>query len=222
LILVREERFVIVDKPSGVSVHKGWDASDDTMMARAKAELGAWVWPVHRLDRATSGCLVFALDQEGARELSVQFESGRVEKEYLALIRGVLEPASGLIEHAIPRTEDGPRVEATTEYERLAVLANRYSLVRARPRTGRLHQIRRHFRHLGHPVMGDTTWGDNRENKKLRGDDVGLRRLALHARSIAFTFEGRRITATAPLPEDLLGPFRRLGLVGEPWLEQGS
>lgn len=187
------------------------------MMARVKAELGQWVWPVHRLDRATSGCLVFALDQDAAREISEEFEAGRVEKEYLVLVRGVLEPAIGSIDHPIPRTEDGPRVEATTDYERIAVLANRYSLVRARPRTGRLHQIRRHFRHLGHPVMGDTTWGDNRENKKLRGDDVGLRRLALHARSITFSFEGRAVRASAPLPTDLLEPLRLLGLVGEPW-----
>ena len=185
------------------------------MMARVKAELGQWVWPVHRLDRATSGCLVFALDQDAARIISVEFEGHRVEKEYVALLRGVLEPAVGIIDHPIPRTEDGPRVDAVTEYERIAVLANRYSLVRARPKTGRLHQIRRHFRHLGHPLMGDTTWGDNRENKKLRGEDVGLVRLALHARSIALTFEGREVRASAPLPEDLLGPLRRLGFEGD-------
>ncbi len=188
------------------------------MMARVKAELGQWVWPVHRLDRATSGCLVFALDPEAAREISASFEAGLVEKEYLALLRGVLEPAVGTIDHPIPRTENGPPVDASTDYERIAVLADRYSLVRARPKTGRLHQIRRHFRHLGHPLMGDTTWGDNRENKKLRGDDVGLVRLALHARSIALPFEVRRVEATSPLPADLLGPLRCLGLEGEPWL----
>ena len=188
------------------------------MMARVKAELGQWVWPVHRLDRATSGCLIFALDQDAAREISEEFEAGRVEKEYLALLRGVLEPAVGIIDHPIPRTEDGPRVDATTDYVRLAVLRNRYSLALARPRTGRLHQIRRHFRHLGHPLMGDTTWGDNRENKKLRGDDVGLRRLALHARSISLTFEGRLVRASANLPSDLLDPLRRLGLEGDDWM----
>ena len=188
------------------------------MMARVKTELGQWVWPVHRLDRATSGCLVFALDEDAAREISLELEAGRVEKEYLALLRGVLEPASGTIDHPIPRTEDGPRVPAVTDYERLAVLSSRYSLVRARPRTGRLHQIRRHFRHVGHPLMGDTTWGDNRENKKLRGGEIGLGRLALHARSIAFWYGGKLVQTVAPLPEDLLGPLRRLGLDRDPWL----
>ena len=93
---------------------------------------------------------------------------------------------------------------------RLALLDGA-TLVLARPRTGRLHQIRRHFRHLGHPLLGDTTWGDNKANKRLR-DPVGLRRLALHALTLSLPFRGHDVHASAPLPDDLSLPLARLGL----------
>lgn len=209
-ILYQEPGLVVVDKPSGLSVHRGWDGGDDVAMTRLRSQLGRWVWPVHRLDRGTSGCLLFALDEAMASELGVTFAQGHADKSYVALARGALKDEHGTIDHPIPRSEGGERVDAVTDYVRLATLENA-TVVLAWPRTGRLHQIRRHFRHLGHPLLGDTTWGDNKANKRLR-DPIGLRRLALHALTLSFPCRERTVRVSAPMPEDLLGPLERLGL----------
>jgi tRNA pseudouridine65 synthase len=209
-ILHREPGLVVVDKPSGLSVHRGWDGGDDVAMTRLRAQLGQWVWPVHRLDRGTSGCLLFALDEAMASELGVAFAEGRAEKSYVALVRGALKDEAGRVDHPVRRSEGGERIDAVTDFVRLAALENA-TLVLAWPRTGRLHQIRQHFRHLGHPLLGDTTWGDNKANKRLR-EPVGLHRLALHALALSFPSRERVVRAMAPIPEDLAGPLRRLGL----------
>lgn len=212
-------RLVIADKPSGLSVHRGWDASRDHAMARVRDALGAWVYPVHRLDRATSGVLVLARDPDTAGVLSEAFREGRVDKEYVALVRGVLaEP--GVVDHPIPAREGGERVSAITDYTPIAVARDRYTLVRLRPRTGRLHQIRRHMKHLSRPLLGDTTYGDGKENRKLR-EEVALHRLALHASWIAIPDPDaaedatRTLEARAGLPEDLRDPLARLGFSPE-------
>lgn len=215
-ILLTTPRFVVVDKPSGVSVHRGWDASRDTLMHRVRDALGRWVYPVHRLDRATSGVVVLALDPETASVIGASFAEGAVEKEYVALVRGTVEgPLT--IDHQIPAREGGERVAAITELEPIAIARARYTLVRARPRTGRQHQIRRHAKHVSRPLLGDTTYGDGRENRKMR-EEIGLHRLALHALRIAFPDpdDGAKIvTASAPLPADLRGPLERLGFAAE-------
>lgn len=210
--MILRERYVVVDKPSGLSVHRGWDDSRDTMMTRVRNELGRWVYPVHRLDRATSGVLVMALDPEAASALSESFRNGLVEKEYLALVRGPLR-TPGTIDHPIPTHVSGERTDAITDYEPLETVRDRYTLVRVRPRSGKRHQIRLHFRHLRAPLLGDTTYGDGKENRKLR-DEIGLHRLALHASRIAFPdpVTGVREAFDAPLPDDLAEPLRRLGL----------
>ena len=209
-ILHREPGLVVVDKPSGLSVHRGWDGGDDVVMTRLRDQLGQWVWPVHRLDRGTSGCLAMALDEKAASELGVVFSEHRAHKTYLVLVRGALKEERGVIDHPVPRSEGGEPVDAVTEFDRLVLLEGA-TLVIARPRTGRLHQIRRHSRHLGHPLLGDTTWGDNKANKRMR-DPVGLRRLGLHALALSLPFGDRIVHASAPVPDDLAGPIARLGL----------
>jgi tRNA pseudouridine65 synthase len=179
-------------------------------MTRARAQLKQWVWPVHRLDRGTSGCLVFALDEIAASGLGVVFSEGRADKRYIALVRGSLRDEHGTIDSPVPRSEDGPRVDAVTDFVRVAALDGA-TLVVAMPRTGRLHQIRRHFRHLGHPLLGDTTLGDNKANKRMR-DPVGLRRLALHALALAVPFREHTVRVSAPVPDDLAEPIARLGM----------
>lgn len=216
VIVLARPRFVVVDKPSGLSVHRGWDASRDTLMHRVRDALGRWVYPVHRLDRATSGVVVLALDPETAGVLGESFREGRVEKEYVALVRGRIDEP-GRVDHPIPGHEGGERVPAITDYSPIAVARDRYTLVRAWPRTGRQHQIRRHMKHLSRPLLGDTTYGDGRENRKMR-EEVGLYRLALHALRITFPDpeDGARvITASAPLPDDLRRPLERLGFAAE-------
>lgn len=211
-ILLSTPRFVAVDKPSGLSVHRGWDASRDTLMHRVRDAVGRWVYPVHRLDRATSGVVVLALDPEAAAALGGAFAAGTVEKEYVALVRGGLD-APGTIDHPIAAREGGERVAAITDYAPIAIARDRYTLVRAWPRTGRQHQIRRHMKHISRPLLGDTTYGDGRENRKLR-QEVALHRLALHASRIAFPDPEepeQRIEVRAAIPEDLRGPLEQLG-----------
>jgi tRNA pseudouridine65 synthase len=215
-ILLRRPRFVVIDKPSGLSVHRGLDASRDNVIARSRSAIGAWVWPVHRLDRATSGCLLLALDQEAASELSIAFAEHRVEKTYLALVRGTPPPVFE-VDRALPRSEDdAERVPAHTAFRTLgASPTGRYALVEARPTTGRLHQIRRHLRHVRHPILGDTTWGDNQANRVVRG--LGVHRLALHAARLGFTPPGEqeRLVVECPLPEDLAAALGALGVLRE-------
>ncbi len=208
---------VVVNKPSGLLVHRGWANDDDVAMFRVRDAIGAHVYPVHRLDRGTSGALVFARTREAAATLSQGFESRQVDKRYLALVRGA--PAeSGTIDHAIPNGEDGPRVPAVTRFTLVARSAvDRCSLVLAIPETGRGHQIRRHLRHLGHPLVGDVNYGRGDINRHYRAT-YDLRRLALHAHTVAFDHpvSGARVAITAPMPDDMGLALERLGLPRAP------
>ncbi|MGF1466251.1 MAG: pseudouridine synthase [Sandaracinaceae bacterium] len=215
--LYRDEWLVVVNKPSGVAVHRGWAADPVNMVKLVRRLVRHWVAPVHRLDRGTSGALVFALDGETAGLLQDLFREQVVAKRYIALARGVTD-VDGRIDHPVPRSLDGPRVDAVTSYRRLAVARDRYSLVEAFPKSGRLHQIRRHFKHLSHPLIGDTRYGDGRVNRHLR-EEAGLLRLALHAAGIRFDHPrtGRPIQIVAPPPDDLRVPLERLGLAAPDW-----
>jgi tRNA pseudouridine65 synthase len=210
-ILYLDDHLVVVDKPSGLAVHRGWATDKVTAMTIARAKTRRHVHPVHRLDRGTSGVLVFAFDPDTAGLLSAALRAHSVEKRYLALVRGVT-PERGRIDHPVPRSPKGPRVDAVSAFVRLGVALDRYSLVEVAPETGRLHQIRRHMKHLNHPLIGDTRYGDGRENRKLRADH-GLARLALHASSIRLDHPhtGAAIHLVAPLPEDLRAPLERMG-----------
>jgi tRNA pseudouridine65 synthase len=213
-LLYRDDHLVVVDKPSGMVVHRGWANDREVAMAVVRDQLGRRVFPVHRLDRGTSGCLLFALDADSARLLQRAFENGAVEKRYLALVRGV-PPAEGVIDHPLRRAggrPNAPRLAARTRFRRLAV-CERYALVEAIPETGRLHQIRRHFKHLSHPLIGDVQYGKGEHNRLFR-ERYGLRRLALHALEIAFAHpvSGEPVRVTAPLPADLAAPLAAMGL----------
>ena len=210
-VLYADEHLVAVAKPSGCSVHAGVPDSGPALLPEVRDRMGRWVYPAHRLDRATSGVLLFAFDGETAGLLNGTLGEGRAVKTYLALVRGA-PPASGHIDHPIPRSEDGPRVSAATRWERLWV-HGRYALVRARPLSGRRHQIRRHLKHLGHPLVGDVRYGKGEHNRFFRVH-YGLHRLALHAQRIRLPHPrtGDPLEIAAPLPEDLSVPFARLGV----------
>jgi tRNA pseudouridine65 synthase len=212
-ILYRDDCLLIVNKPSGLAVHRG-AARDRIVALQIVRDLaGRRVFPVHRLDRGTSGALLFALDSGTARRMQERFAADEVVKRYLALVRG-LPPEEGVIDHPVPRAPGGPRVPAVTEFRRLAVF-ERYALVEARPLTGRLHQIRRHFKHLSHPLIGDVRYGKGEHNRLFR-ERFGLYRLALHARELAFAHpeNGERLHIVAPVPEDLAEPLRAMGMAG--------
>jgi tRNA pseudouridine65 synthase len=204
-----EGDLVVIGKPSGLSVHRGWDASPDDLIRRARAQLGCWVYPVHRLDRGTSGALLVALNEARASWASSLFREHVIEKRYVALVRGPLLEA-GVVDHPVRLREDGPeRVDAVTQYAPLGVARDRYTLVELKPETGRLHQLRRHMKHLSRPILGDTTYGDGRENRALR--ELGLHRLALHALSLTLPMEDRVVRVRIGVPADLLTPLRTLG-----------
>lgn len=212
-LLYVDPYVVVADKPSGIIVHRGWDNDDDVAMFRVRDRIGQQVHPIHRLDRGTSGALLFARTKEAAAALCKSFEEGRVDKTYFALVRGE-PPAEGVVDYAIPKSEDGPRVPARTRYRLLRRSSvDRCSLVEATPETGRLHQVRRHLRHLNHPLVGDVRYGSGAINRHYRAT-YGLHRLALHARSLGFDHPetGERIRVYAPVPPDLGDALTRLCL----------
>lgn len=203
-VLHRDEHVVVVDKPAGLAVHRGWAPERDVAMTRVRDALGVRVHPVHRLDRGTSGVLVFALTIDAASVLAEAFAGGRVHKRYLALVRGV-PPESLVIDHPLPPGEDrtAARVPALTVLIRREVFG-RYSLVEARPETGRLHQIRRHCKHVSCPIIGDVNYGKGAHNRLFR-ERFGLHRMFLHALSVTLPHPATSaaLTVTAPLPPEL-------------------
>ena len=212
-VLHRDEDCIVVDKPSGMVVHPGL-ANDAVDLLRGVRSIAArHVYPAHRLDRGASGCVVFALHEAAASALGRAFSEGRVEKRYLALTRGH-PPEEGVIEHPIERVPGGPKVPAVTRYRRLGV-AGRYALVEAVPVTGRLHQIRRHLKHLSCPLIGDVKYGKGEHNRLFR-TEYGLHRLALHALELGFPHprDGALLTVRAPVTGELESCLGALGLRG--------
>lgn len=209
-ILYRDDDLLVVDKPAGLVTHRGGMTNEsDVAMIRARDAIGQYVWPIHRLDRGTSGALVFALSEDAARSLRGSFDDGSVRKVYLAIARGLV-PEAVRVDHPIPRAEGGERVPAVTDIRRLG--ANEVaSLVEAQPRTGRFHQVRRHLSHLRHPIGNDSNYGTGWFNRWIRSE-TGLMRLALHARSITLPTRAGLRTVVAPLPADLDTALERLGL----------
>jgi tRNA pseudouridine65 synthase len=214
-ILFRDESLIAVDKPAGLAVHRGWARERDVAMTRLRDQIGAHVFPVHRLDRATSGVLLFALSAEVAARVCEAFATGKPEKIYLALVRGV-PPEQILVDHPLPPGEDthAPRVSAQTMIVRREVFG-RYSLVEARPLTGRLHQVRRHLKHLSCPLIGDVNYGKGEHNRLFR-ERHGLHRLFLHATRLRLPhpMHGGQLDIASPLPAELEGVLRALREAG--------
>lgn len=209
--------LVAIDKPAGLLVHpSALDAHEErTALKLLRGQLGSRVWPLHRLDKATSGVLLFARHAEAARKWGSAFEQGRVAKRYLALVRG-WPPEAGEIDHPLARDPERPsagqpRLQAVTRFRRLACFewpfgdgrhaSSRYALVEVEPLTGRRHQIRRHFKHIAHPLVGDTTHGKGAHNRAVAAW-LGSARLWLHAHGCELPRpEGPLRIAAAPGPE---------------------
>ncbi|MCG8457220.1 MAG: pseudouridine synthase [Holophagales bacterium] len=217
-VLHHDADLLAVSKPSGLAVHRGWAAERDVALVRARSLVGRRVYPVHRLDRGTSGVLLFALSPERAAQLQARLAGGprreglaAADKRYLALVRGIPDE-EGTIDHPVPRRRKSKeRVRAVTDYRRLGVF-ERFSLVEARPHTGRTHQIRRHMKHRSWPIVGDVHYGRGEINRRFRRE-FGLHRLALHALSLELDHPGtgERLRLVAPLPPDLAVPLEAMG-----------
>jgi tRNA pseudouridine65 synthase len=205
-ILYRDEYMVAINKPSGLLVHKSPIDKRETEFALQllRNQIGHYVYPIHRLDKPTSGVLVFALSSEIAKVLSEQFREHHIQKEYMAIVRGYTESQAQIdydLKVILDKKADKDRnpnkapQEAQTYYERLATLelpfpisrypSARYSLVKLLPQTGRKHQLRRHMKHILHPIVGDTKYGRNEHNRLFR-EKFDCHRLLLHAKKIEF------------------------------------
>ena len=205
-VLYLDKQLVAVNKPTGLLVHRSNidRHENENAMKIVRDQLGQWVYPFHRLDKSTSGVMLFALDSETARSMTEAFTGGEISKSYLAVVRGFTSEAER-IDHPLKERrdkmtdqradKDKPGQEAVTEYRRLAVVelphpvgrysTARYSLITVFPVTGRSHQIRRHLKHIFHPVLGDTTYGDGKQNDFFRRQ-FDCRRLLLHACKVQF------------------------------------
>jgi tRNA pseudouridine65 synthase len=201
-ILYLDHYLAAVHKPPGLLVHRtGLDAGETLFALQLlRDQLGRPVWPVHRLDKGTSGVLLFALDAATARTLGLAFERGEgLYKTYEAVVRGW--PASeGLIDHPLKRMPDDMRTEreevqdAVTRFRTLercelplpqgGFASTRCARVELQPLTGRRHQLRRHMKHMAHPILGDATHGKGPLNRAVAGL-TGVLRLWLHAGSLS-------------------------------------
>jgi tRNA pseudouridine65 synthase len=213
--LFHDADMVVVNKPSGLLVHRGWGRDDVTLIDLLKVALpGQPIHTVHRLDRGTSGALLVALNPETARDLSKQIESHSISKSYLALVRGrFTEPVE--VNHPLAPQKGAAKADATTRCEPFASAPSQpreTSLIWAHPQTGRTHQIRRHLKHLNHPILGDVNYGKGPLNRAARSR-YDLHRLALHAYTITFRHPRTQnvLCITAPLPDDLSKPLIAMG-----------
>jgi tRNA pseudouridine65 synthase len=219
-LLYHSARFVAVDKPPNLLMHRSAQAQDDTfLLQRVRNQIGQRVHPVHRLDRATSGVVLFALDADAARAAEREFAERRVEKTYLGICRGWLRERR--VDHPLDDDAKTERREAITELKSLAQVElpiaigrypqQRYSLIEARPLTGRMQQIRRHLHHIFHPLIGDTTHGEGRHNRLFR-EHFDCHRLLLHASALKVHIDEESIAIQAPLS----GEFQRV-VAALPW-----
>jgi tRNA pseudouridine65 synthase len=210
-ILYQDDEIIAVNKPANLAVHRSkFVGPDDAFLIdMLREQVGGDVYLAHRLDRATSGVLLSARSKEVAGALGEQFMGRSVEKRYLAVVRGWPDPEQGSIDYPLPGSRDtGPRKDAVTDYQRLGVVevpitlgryeSQRYSLVLASPRTGRFRQIRKHFAHIHHPIIGDSQHGRGDHNRLFK-QYFSSHRLLLHALTLSFAHpasgEEMRITA---------------------------
>lgn len=204
-ILYRDDHLIAIDKPAGLLVHRSEVDRHETRFAiqLLRDQIGRRVQPVHRLDRGTSGVLLFAFESDVTRSLSAQFEAGTVEKTYLAVVRG-WPPESGRVDHPLSRMHDEPGApavkaeaqDALTDYRRLATVelpfavdrypAARYALMALAPSTGRRHQLRRHMKHIAHPIIGDATHGKGVHNRFFH-QEFGCGRMLLACVALGFS-----------------------------------
>lgn len=203
-ILYQDDALIAINKPSGWLVHRSWLDKHETtvVMQTLRDQIGQHVFPIHRLDRPTSGVLLFALSSETARLMSQQFATKQIEKTYHAIVRGYVE-GEAIIDYPLVEeldkiadkfsTPNKPAQDAITFYRSISKIevpikvgkfdTARFSFVELTPQTGRKHQLRRHMKHIFHPILGDSKHGDLHQNRAFTAY-FGIKRLMLHASSL--------------------------------------
>ena len=224
-IIFRDEHLIAINKPHGLLVHRSSIAADaeEFALQLLRDQIGQKVNPVHRIDRKTGGVLLFAFDKQVEIAMQKQFAENLVKKKYLAIVRGHT-PDQEDIDYPL-RKENGTLQEAFTTYQTLKQAeldvplgshpTSRYSLVEATPATGRMHQLRKHFAHIFHPIIGDRTHGCNKQNKLFK-ERWQMETMLLHASSIAFSHpvSGDLTIIEAPLQEEFLRVMELMGWDG--------
>jgi tRNA pseudouridine65 synthase len=217
-IVYQDSDIVAVEKPAGLMVHRSKETNDRYFLLQLlRDQLGQFVYPVHRLDRATSGIILFAGSSEISSRMAAQFRDGKVKKTYLGIARGhTVDQAR--IEYPLADPDSSIKRNAITVYHTLARIeldhpvhpyeTARYSLVVISPLTGRRHQIRRHFKHIFHPIIGDVRYGDGRHNRFIR-KNFDVYRLMLHAYALEFLHpaDGKRIRLASKIPDEFSAFF---------------
>lgn len=193
-IIYEDEAVVVINKPHGLLVHRSRIARDAQVFALQllRDQIGQKVYLAHRLDRKTSGLLLFAKSAEVNAYLQAQFRAQQVEKTYHAIVRGFIQ-AQGQIDY--PLSNEGKTQDAQTDYRLLEQLeiplpfggfeTSRYSLVELKPKHGRFHQLRKHMAHVFHPIIGDRPHGCNKQNRFWK-TAFNQTRMLLHAKTLCF------------------------------------
>lgn len=194
-IIYRDEHIIAINKPHGLLVHRTKMAAEADVFALQllRDQIGQRVYPAHRIDRKTSGVLLFALDEDTNSKLSILFQEQKITKTYWAIVRGYTD-SEGTIDYAL-RKENGKLQESVTHYRTLAqteiaiplgaFATSRYSLVEVKPETGRMHQIRKHLAHIHHPIIADRPHGCNKQNKLFK-EKWAMDSMLLHAKEVEF------------------------------------
>lgn len=194
-IIFQDEHLVAINKPHGLLVHQSPIARDaeEFALQLLRDQIGQNVWPAHRLDRKTGGLLLFALNKEVNSLLQGLFRENKIKKRYLAIVRG-FTPDEMEIDYPL-RKENGTMQDAFTKFKTLNKaeipvafgnhLSSRYSLIEAAPETGRMHQLRKHFAHIHHPIIGDRPHGCNKQNKLFK-ETWEMDTMLLHASELEF------------------------------------
>lgn len=222
-ILYQDQYIIAVNKPHGLLVHRSSIARDTSEFALQilRDQIGQQVYPAHRLDRKTGGVLLFSLDKETDQVVQQLFQNREMTKKYIAILRGYA-PESGVIDYPLKK-ENGTLQEASTAFRTLSytelAVANgkfptaRYSIIEANPETGRMHQLRRHFAHIFHPIIGDRPHGCNKQNKFWK-ETYEMDTMMLHASSLSFNhpFTNEKITINAPFQPEFNRVFEILNI----------
>ncbi|MGF1722531.1 tRNA pseudouridine(65) synthase TruC [Vibrio kyushuensis] len=232
-IIFQDEYLVAVNKPAGMLVHRSWLDKHETqfVMQTLRDQIGQHVFPLHRLDRPTSGVLVFALSSEVASQVMPMFANHEMEKTYHAIVRGWIEEG-GVLDYPLKveldkiadkfAAKDKEPQEAVTAYQPIAKVevpfstgkfpTSRYCLMEMKPQTGRKHQLRRHMAHLRHPIVGDTSHGDGKHNRLFR-ENYDAYQLMLHASELSFIhpFTKKELVLKARFDETWQGLMSKFG-----------
>lgn len=210
-IVFEDDHFLILQKESGILVHRGY-ANDDVTYVDLVRDYGLIPRPLHRLDRQTSGILMFAKSKTVASEMRNLFDEKKIVKRYITLVRGIV-PEEGEIDHRIPKAEKAERVPAHSTFTKIAhvdIQPRSLSLVNVYPTTGKFHQVRRHMKHINHPIIGDANYGKGALNREIK-ERYGLGRLALHAFSVSFIWRDESFFFETEIPDSMKLPLEKMG-----------